>query len=189
MKTVIFALLFFASSSVALGQTAIEAFGTKILFKIPDEKVWTLVQEATPSEKSKGIRIFKCAPIIGTKGLPVEPVLALFFEQVTESIDTIVYSANGLMSKQQTFKLKWNLLGTYPEYSSDQHSVVYKAEYTRSGFIHKVYLCYILYRNIGVEIIADSTDDVFDQVDADMRAFIKSIVIQEQPLQTNPGIN
>ena len=175
----LFVLLFFAFSSVAWGQTSIDAFGKKIKFTIPDEKVWKLVQETTPSENSKGSLMFKRTPITGPKGLEVEPVLALIFEQVTEPIDTIVYSANGLMSHSEKFNLKWNLLGSYPEYSSDQHAVVYKAEYTKSGFLHKVYLCYILYNNLGVQIIADSTDDVFDQVDEDMRAFIKSVVVQE----------
>jgi hypothetical protein len=144
-----------------------------------DEKVWTLVQGTAPSERSKGSRMFKHEPIIGTKALPVEPVLALIFEQVTQTADTILYSLNGLIKHQQSFQLKWNILGGYPDYSSDRHPILYKAEYTRSRFLHKFYLCYILYKNIGVEIIAHSTGDVFDQVDADMQAFIKSVVIQE----------
>ncbi len=179
MKTAILALLFFAPSSVAWGQSEIEAFGTKILFTKPDEGIWTLVQETAPSERSKGSRMFKRAPIIGTKGLPVEPVLALIFEQVTQTTDTIIYSLNGLMRHQQSFQLKWEALGGYPDYSCDRYSIVYKGEYTRSGFLHKVYLCYILHKGVGVEIIADSTEDVFDQVEADMLSFIKAVVIQE----------
>jgi hypothetical protein len=66
----------------------------------------------------------------------------------------------------------------YPEYSSDKHSVVFKAKYNKADSLHKVYICYILYKSIGVVILADSSEDVFEQVDADMRAFIKSVVIQ-----------
>jgi hypothetical protein len=177
MKAAILLIFLFISSNIAWGQTTIDAFGSKIIFTGPNEKMWKLAQKIDPSESSKGVRMFKREQIIGTMGLPVEPVLALVFEKVTEPIDTIEYSVNVLSNK--TYKLKWDLLGGYPDYSSDKHSVVYKFEYTVSGVLHKGYLCYILHKNVGVEIIADSTEDIFKNVESDMLAFFKSVAIQE----------
>jgi hypothetical protein len=97
---------------------------------------------------------------------------------VVDTADAMVYSLNGLKNIQASLNLTWDILGGYPDYSSDKHSIVYKARYTRAGSLHKVYIGYILYNGIGVVITADAIEDVFDQVDADMRAFIKSVVIQ-----------
>jgi hypothetical protein len=178
MKTAIFTFIFLVSSSFAWAQTAIDAFGSKIIFTKPDEKVWTLIKESEPGEGSKGVRVFKHAKITGDKGVSTEPVISLIFEQVPNSMNAAVYAMKGLEDIEKSLKITWSLLGGYPDYSSDQHSMVYKARYTKSNSHHKVYICYILYNSTGLVIIADSAEDVFDQVDADMRAFIKSVVIQ-----------
>lgn len=177
MKIAILLIFLFISSSIAWGQTTINAFGSKIFFTDPNETAWKLTQKIDPSESSKGLRMFKHEQIIGSTGLPVEPVIALVLEKVTEPIDAIEYSVNGLSNKP--YKLKWDLLSGYPNYSSDKNSVVYKIEYTLSGVLHKGYLCYILHKNVGIEIIADSTGDIFKKVESDMLAFFKSVGIQE----------
>jgi hypothetical protein len=179
MKTFIFTLLFIVSSSLACwAQTAIDAFDTKINFSKPDEKVWAIVKETDPSENSKGIRMFKHAKIMGNNGTPTEPVISLVYEKVTDTTDVMVYSSNGLRNLQSSLNLTWDALGGYPEYSSDKHSIVYKARYFSGGLTHKSYVCYILYKGTGVVITADAIEDVFSQMDADMRAFIKAVYIQ-----------
>jgi hypothetical protein len=69
MKAAIFALIFLVSacltfSGVAWAQTAIDAFGAKVIYAKPDEKVWTLVKETNPGEGSKGVQMFKHAKIM-----------------------------------------------------------------------------------------------------------------------------
>lgn len=186
MKRAILTIVFFVSSSlacsgIAWAQSTIDAFGAKIIFTKPNEEAWTLVKEINPSENSKGVRTFKYVKITGDKGATVEPVISLIVEKVMGTSDAMAYSLNGLKRMQESSNLTWDVLGGYPAYSSDRHSIVYKGSYTRSGAIHKVYLCYILSNGIGVVVIADSTKDDFSQVDDDMLAFIKSVVIQAQP--------
>ncbi|GEM_PF-2101272 len=178
MKTAILTILFVVSSGIAWAQTSIDAFGNKIIYTKPDEKVWTLVKETDPGEGKKGIRVFKHEKIMGKKGVPSEPVISLVFEEVPKSMNAAAYALKGLEDIERSLKITWELLGGYPDYSSDQHSLVYKAKYSKSGTPHRVYLCYILYNNTGLVIIADSAEDVFKQVDADLLAFIKSVVIQ-----------
>jgi hypothetical protein len=178
MKTAIITILFFLSSGFAWAQTSIDAFGNRIIFTKPDEKVWNLVKDTAPGEGEKGVLVFKHEKIMGKKGVLSEPVISLIYEQVPKSMNAAAYAMKGLEDIEKSLKITWNLLGGYPDYSSDQQSVVYKARYKISGIPHRVYLCYILYNNTGVVIIADSAEDVFKQVDADMLAFIKSVVIQ-----------
>ena len=179
MTAALFTLLFLVSSNFASAQTAvINAFDSSIIFTNPNEKIWTLVKEADPGEDTKGVRVFKHTKITGDKGASTEPVISLIFEQVPISMNAALYAMEGLEDIKKSLKITWNLLGGYPDYSSDRHSVVYKARYKRSGVPHRVYICYILYNNTGVVVIADSSKDVFEQVDDDMRAFIKSVVIQ-----------
>ncbi len=178
MKTAVFTILFFLYSGFAWAQTTIDAFGSRIFFTKPDEKVWSLVKEADPGEGIKGIRVFKHAKITGDKGVSTEPVISLIYEEVPKSMNAAAYAMKGIEDIEKTLKITWSLLGGYPDYSSDQHSVVYKARYIKSGVPHRVYLCYILYNNTGVVIIADSAEDVLKQVDEDMLDFIKSVVIR-----------
>lgn len=177
MKTAVFALLFFVSSGLALAQTSIDAFGSRIIFENPDENVWTLVKEAEPGEGKKGVRVFKRAKIMGDNGVSAEPVISLIFEKVPKSMNAAAYSMKGLEDIEKSLKITWNLLGGYPDFSSDKHSVVYKARYTKSGIPHKAYICYILYNSTGVVIIADTSEDVLKQVNEEMIAFIKSVII------------
>ncbi|MBN1907113.1 MAG: hypothetical protein JW927_18685 [Deltaproteobacteria bacterium] len=178
MKTAVFTILFLVYSGFAWAQTSIDAFGDSILFSKPNEKVWTLVKEVDPGEGTKGIRVFKHEKITGDKGVSTEPAISLIFEEVPKSMNAAAYALKGIEDIEKSLKITWSLLGGYPDYSSDQHSIVYKARYIKSGIPHRVYLCYILYNNTGVVIIADSAEDVFKQVDEDMLAFIKSVVIR-----------
>jgi hypothetical protein len=181
MKTTFFAFIFMFSSIVASAQTSIDAFGTKIIFTKPDEKVWTLVKETDPGDGTKGVRIFKHSKITDKKGVSSEPVISMLFEQVPETTNAAAYATvamKGIEDMQKSLKITWDTLGGYPKYSSDKHSFVYKARYNKAGSPHRIYICYILYNSTGVIITADSSEDVFEQVNADMLAFIKSVVIQ-----------
>jgi hypothetical protein len=178
MKTAFWALIFLLSSVVVSAQTTIDAFDTKIIFSKPDEKVWTLIKETDPGENSKGVRMYKHAKIMGNKGAPTEPIISMVIEKVTNTTDAMVYSLNGLKNIQKSLNLTWDVLGGYPDFSSDKHSIIYKARYFQGGLTHKAYICYILYNGTGVVITADAIEDVFSQMDSDFLAFIKAVSIQ-----------
>ena len=161
---------------MSYSQTSISAFGSKIVFVKPDSSVWHLIQDSRPSEGSKGVTMFKHAPIKDSLGRPVEPVIALVYENIPDTIDVIEYSVGVLGSKP--YSIRRDLLGGYPEYSSDKHSVVFKGDYSRSGVKHKVMLGYIFFKHIGIELIGDATDGVYDKVESDIQKFIKSVAIK-----------
>jgi hypothetical protein len=120
----------------------------------------------------KGVLMFKHKPIIDSKGRPVEPVIALVYEKTQEK-DVIAYSINAL--GQKPFKLKYELLGGYPDFSTSKYSVVFNVTYMREDIEHKIMLGYIVHNDIGIEIIGDSTEELYSQVENDIRKFLKSV--------------
>ena len=74
-----------------------------------------------------------------------------------------------------------NLLGGFPDYSSDVNSIVYRATYLRAEVEHKTILGYILGKNIAIEIITDATTEVYPMVEEDFITFIKSVKVNKTP--------
>jgi hypothetical protein len=177
MKTIIFLALSFILVTNTFSQTVINFDGKKIIYSTPDSSSWKLIKEVDPSDGSKGARMFKHRMMVDSKGRFIEPIIGLVFEKVLDSIDVIEYSVGVLGHKPYTIERE--LLGGYPDHSSDKHSVVFRGDYSNRGVHHKVLLGYIFHNNIGIEIIADATKDVFRRVESEMKAFIKSVNIKE----------
>jgi len=161
---------------VAFAQESIDAFGHKIAYSMPDSSIWHIVQNSNPNNGNKGVLMFKREPILDSQKRSIEPIMAIVYESVPDSIEAIEYSAALIGNKP--FRIKHELLGGYPDYSSDMHSAVFRGEYLRDSEKHIVLIGYILSEHVGVEIIADATDEVFSKTEADMAAFIKSVVVK-----------
>ncbi len=170
-------ILFFTLLCYPLdAQTTIRAFGSTIFFTKPDTIFWKLVEQKPPEHGSKGVEMYKHTPIKDSKNRPIEPVIAIIYEEVLDSIDVTEYSVGILGEK--TFKLKYDLLGGYPIYSSSTQSVVFKAEYNREGVQHKINLGYILDNHVGIEIVGDATEETYPKVESDIKKFLKSVVVK-----------
>jgi hypothetical protein len=87
------------------------------------------------------------------------------------------YSASILEDKP--FTIERTLLGGYPQYSNDKHSVVFKGTYLREGVKHVVILGYIFHNDVGIEIIGDATLSVFNLVENDINQFVKSVYLKD----------
>jgi hypothetical protein len=166
-------LIFFAFTGNS--QEQIIKFNPKIAFSKPDQNSWRVVSYEAPNEGNKGILMYKHLPILDSLGYSIEPVLAVLYENINEKVDVIEYSVSTLASKPYDIQRK--LLGGYPAYSQDKHSVVFKGYYEREGIKHTVLLGYILYKKVGIEIIGDATSDVFNLVEKDFSIFLKSVHI------------
>jgi hypothetical protein len=167
-----FYLTFFSINGFSQNQLS-----SKIVFVKPDTTAWKLINDDFLKEKMRGALVFKHKPIIDSKGRQIEPIIALVYESVNEKIDVIEYSINVLANKP--YKINRNLLGGFPDFSSDKHSVVFKGDYIREGVKHEVYLGYILFNKIGIEIIGDGTEDIFSKVEIDIKKFVKSVYIKD----------
>jgi len=178
MKLVISVLItIFWSCPIILAQESMDAFGHKIVYSKPETSIWHMIQNSEPSTGNKGVLMFKREPILDSKKRPIEPIMAIIYERVPASIDVIEYSVSMLLTKP--YQINRELLGGYPDHSSDMHAVVFKGEYVRDSVKHTVFLGYIVYEQIGIEIIADATEEVFGKTKSDMAAFLKSVNIKK----------
>lgn len=178
-NVLVFTLLF---SSLAFGRTLPNPAGLKVNYENPDPKVWKMNEEMGPTvdkdgkNKTRGYIMFKHTPIMDSNRRPIEPVFGIFYENnVKGPKDVTEYSVNFIGDKP--YKPKTNLLGGYPNYSSDKNSVVFDGEYTREEVKHRIYLGYVFRGGTGVEVVADSTDGVFPQVQKEMLKFLKSVTL------------
>jgi hypothetical protein len=152
-----------------------EAFGSRIYFTPPAMPQWQTVQDSDPREGMKGIIIYKHIPILDQLSRRIEPVMALLYEQVPDSMDVIVYFLNKLGEKP--YRVERDSLYAYPDRTSHPNSFSVRGHYSRSDITHTVYLAYFREGRLGVEIVADAAEEVFPIVEEEMRAFIKSVTI------------
>ena len=183
MKAFLTALFFCVSVMIfaqhkEAGGFLINDFIENVEINVPDVESWNLITDSGPKQGSKGLLMFKRKPILDSMNRQVEPVMAILYEQNPEAKDAIEYSVGLIGTKN--FKLKWQLLGGFPEYSLDKHSVVFEGTYYRDSIEHSVLIAYILCNNVGVEIICDSTTEIYPQVEKEMSEFIKAFRINEK---------
>lgn len=137
-----------------------------------------MVRDSPPEPGMKGVLMFQHTPMHDSLcNCPVKPMIAVLYEHHSDSVDAVEYSVGNLGTKP--YKLNWKLLGGFPEHCGDQHSVVFDATYIRESIEHNVVLAYIKCNNFGVEIICDGTTGVFENVEFDMRSFIRNFNIAE----------
>ena len=167
-----FGLLASGQSNGTIEYLAIKNQIPTVRFNLPDVREWNLIVDASPEPGNKGVLMFKHKPIdIECSDCKVEPVIAVLYEPIPDSLDAVAYSVNCLGTKP--YQLDYTLLGGYPEHSGDKYSVVFDAQYVRDEVEHTVILTYITNHNFGIEIICDSTTEAFPTVEEEMRTFVK----------------
>jgi hypothetical protein len=152
-------------------------FSSRIVMVAPDKLSWTKVRDDLSADNSKGVLMFKHQAFTDSKGRTIEPVIALTYQKTGLQMTTKEYSTMSLAGKQ--FKPTHELLGGYPEYSSDGHSLVYNVTYVRDDIKHSVIIGYICFKGIGVEIVGDATEEIFPKVKSDIMMFLKSVRVKD----------
>ena len=173
-----FGLLFLLSNCGYAQKLAyLEEFGSKTYFEPPDSSVWIL-DENEMTEYGTHILMFKHVPINDSLGRIVQPVLSLIIESVKDSSDVVTFSIEKMVDAHYKIKTLKDLM--YKDgYFSQRNSIGYLGQYQREDVIHTIYFCCIRNSDIGVTIICDSTDELFEKVREDMLRFIKSVGINE----------
>lgn len=171
--SLVFGLLAYGQSNGTIEYLAIKNQIPTVNFNLPDVREWNLVMDVPQELGNKGVLMFKHKPIdVKCSDCTVEPIIAVLYESVSDSIDAVEYSVNNLGTKP--YQLDYTLLGGYPEHSGDKQSVVFDAKYVRDEVEHAVILTYITNNNFGIEIICDRTTEAFPIVEEQMRTFVKN---------------
>jgi hypothetical protein len=177
MKTIIaiaFAFLLFVC--VAGAQESFTAFGSTVNFARPDSAHWKVVSDGMDAKSNKFLLMYQHSPIKDTEGRDIEPVIALICEPVPDSSDVIMYS----IAKRTQVGFNVNKLLTWQDGSlTYKDSVGYDGDYKKGAVMHKVLVAHMRHGATGLQVMCDSTEGVYDKVEADMKNFLRSITFKE----------
>jgi len=158
-------------------------FGQTIIYEKPDESRWKLEQDIKNNARGSGMIMYMRVPVYDNKNRAVKPVIAILYEEIPREMKDVVQY---YIFKMSALKSNTPDLKTVDSFDSEKWGLKYDGmigfihKNNQSGVIHTVITCYMLYKDIGVTIMCDSTEDVFDQVEDDMRRFIKSVTFENK---------
>jgi hypothetical protein len=177
IKKIILYFFLILLTKIGFSQFKLNEWVDEIKYTAPDTSNWVQGSKFPAIPLMQGVVQFKHKPILDLLKTPVEPVIALLYKEKSDSVDLIWYSANELNSKP--YRLDYTLLGGWPDYSSEKSSVFFKGNYYRSGIKHTILIGYIIHNDLLIEVICDSTDLVYKEVESDFFKFIKSVHVKK----------
>src|SRR6478609_10169169 len=141
-----------------------------ITVSLPNQE-WKLYDE---KESAKSyICVFKRTPFTDTAGHEIIPNIAVISEEVDSSMDVVTYSIR--LRNKTGFNVTHTLTSTDLKCSC-KNLIAYRGTYAdRKGFSHTIYIIYIIKNNVGIQIVLDTTTDLFPKCDKEFRKFMKSI--------------
>lgn len=168
-------LMFLVFPIILSAQENLIAFGVKIMYKNLNTEKWKKDRSESSALRNSGMISYKHVPIRDSVGRTIEPMIAIIYEKLpSDSIDLILFSAQKRMNtrfevdqvfSRENFNLKCkNTVGYYGHYEK--------------GVVHKVIVAHMVFKDVGLQIICDSTEEVYDQVNEDMERFVSSVDIQ-----------
>lgn len=155
----------------------IMAFDAKVYFEVPDTTQWMVARDELDTATHKRFLMFKHTPIKDKKGRMVMPVIAMIIDSIPDSSNLVMYSV--YKRSVVPYQVTKVLTPSAALYSYD-NALGYLGTYTSNKVKHSIVVAHMIYNNLGVEIICDSTTEIMKNVDKDFRAFIKSIHFTEE---------
>ena len=159
----------------AHAQNSFTAYGSTVKFTSPDPAKWELTRNEMDEKSKKYLVMFEHHPIQDAEGRAIRPVIAIIAESVPDSLDVIQFSIR--LRGHTPFQVN-KMVSQQDGSLTHKNSVGYEAEYER-GVLHKILIGHLRHGAVGVQVICDSTDGVYDKVEADMRNFLRSVTLRE----------
>jgi hypothetical protein len=176
MKTVIsLVFLFFSFVCAGNAQKSFTAFGSTVNYALPNPDQWMLVKNGMHKGSKKYLLMFEHKPIKDAKGRTIKPVMAVICEPVPESMDAIKYS---IWKRGQTPFSVNKMLSFQDGDFTHRNAIGYDGEYEKI-VKHRVLVAHMRDKAVGLQVICDSTDGVYDKVEEEMRSFLKSITFKD----------
>jgi hypothetical protein len=170
-RTLAAGITLFSFVFLAEAQESFTAHGSTLLYTPPDSSNWFVVKNGIDQRSQKYLLMFQRKPIEDAQGRRVHPVIAVICEPIKEPVDVIQYSIGARV--QVPFNVKKVLSHQGGDFSYT-NVIGYEGEYEKE-VLHKVLIGHMRHEQVGVQIICDSSDGVYDQVEADMRSFMRSV--------------
>ncbi len=178
MKTKTFIVILFAAflfAAVVQAQESFTAHGSTIVYTRPDASNWIVKKNELDPKSNIFLLMFERNPIEDAEGRRVRPVMAIICEPVKDLSNVIEYSIR--KRAQVPFDVK-DMLSYQHGHFTYPNAIGFAGEYEK-GVVHKVFVGHMRHKDVGVQIICDTSDGVYDKVEADMTKFLRSITFKE----------
>ena len=150
--------------AIASSPIRIEVANTAIQIQNPNPTVWREVDRRSDPERGKGMVMLKRETLKGSDGVAIQPVLSVVFERLPKGIDSVREYAK--FARQRT---PFQVL----RIDESNNSVIYRCRYN-NGMEHRVTIAHYLFKDIALQLIADTTESVLPQVESDIEQFISN---------------
>ena len=162
-----FLFLFFTASALnSVAQYKIDR--TDLEFQLPNEE-WTFSGEQTYGDKV--IQVYKRTSIVDSQQRNVIANISIITES-NQEMDVVTYSA--LKRGEMPFDVEKVFIPKDIKMKY-KNAICYLGTYTDKFGIHKIYFIFLKSEQIGVRIICDVTEELFEQVDEEFLATLQSI--------------
>ena len=145
---------------------------TKLIFELPN-KHW--FKHSDQDANGKHIDFYKREAIIDSNGRQIIPNISIITEEVGDSADVILFSAQ----KRVSVPFEVDEVFSHDSEKAILHygyAVGYRGSYTdQNALLHSVYVLHLINGTTGVQIIMDITADLFDEFGEEFRTCISSI--------------
>jgi len=151
---------------------SIDAFHSTLIYERPDKVTWHTFQKRHDDSLGVGTVSFRSLPVIDESGRAYQPIVAIIYERLSDSVSVEAYAAG----KQESSRTKWTVLRAYsPSAGGYSNAKFFDGEYEFGGELHTVIVGYMVYGRLGVQVIGDSPASIFPQVENDIRKCVQSI--------------
>jgi len=180
MKSILFKYISFLliSSGSLSSMTRKNIFEYSLLYEEPSIMRWKLETDSFNYRKLSGLILYKRYPILDEQGIQIEPVISIIYEKLpNDSITTLEYANIWMMKTGSFYKLD-SLSGPNEMGMKYKYSICKFCSYSRNNISHNLIIVYSVYKNVGIQIICDSTKSIYLKVKDDMLEFIKRVDFQ-----------
>ena len=155
-----FIVLAMASSSIS-----VDALGVPVQVRNPDVAVWHQAERKDERERGRGMVMLKRDPVKDASGTPIQPALSMIYSTRPPAVTTAEDFADLSLKKMANMPYALIRKETKPG------EVVCYLRYN-NGMEHRLTIAYRVSGDVAVQFIADTTESVLPQVQADIQTFI-----------------
>jgi len=176
MRILICILLYILNSELATAQDSIRVFGATVRCASLNSSIWEPSQRGLDSSSNKFVLMYTHSPILDKEGISIQPVIAVICEELSSPLNVIDYS---LWKRKQVSFIVDSIYSKYSSTLSYWNGIGYAAHYGRNSLVHKLFVGHFRHKHVGVQVICDSTEGVYEAVEQDFRSFLRSVTLAD----------
>lgn len=121
--------------------------------------------------------LFRRKPIVDSKGVTIIPCIGIIFEAYSDSMNVINYMFLKEMSKEARYDTMYYVIDNKTSNFLKLKMAIGKkiGYYDNYERLHIVYRIFITHGKMGIQVICDATEEVFEIIENEFEKFISNI--------------